>query len=184
MAKEKQRQEKMGVMMSNTDYINWLINFTKVNGDFSDEDWLYSKEKLNEIDQENVDNLSLFFEGIFAYAKNNYIYSYRRPLGECYRIKIDDIGFEIGYISGQGTKFYCQRIPVEEDFLDFMDIVNKKIPDNVFYIRNNLDNLSYQLIYMYKNGVPPEAIINTFNKTMHYIEKNKQEKNKVKKKML
>ena len=112
--KERQKNEKIKSLMSNTDYIEWLIEFTKDKEGFSDDDWIYSSEKLDDVAKEKVDDLQLFFEGIYQYSRINYIYSLTRPLGECYKIRIGDIGFEIGYLSGQGTKFYCRRILLEE----------------------------------------------------------------------
>ena len=185
--KEDLRNDKIKALISNIDYIKWLIDFTKDKKGFSDTDWLYSSEELSDTDQENVDNLELLFEGIYRYAKNNYIYSIPSTFGEYYRIKIDNIGFEIGYLSGQGTMFYCKRILVENDkqFIDFMDIVNNKKQDNVYYIRNNLENLSYMVIDLYNKGIPIEAISETINKAIKHVITNEREKenNKVLKKI-
>ena len=171
--KEKIRNEKIKILMSNMDYIKWLIDFTKDKNGFSDDDWLYSSEKLDDVTQEKVDNLQLFFEGIYQYARKNYIYSQARPLGECYYIKIGDIGFEIGYLSGQGTKFYCHRIPLEEinNAIDFMNIVNNKKQDNVEYIERSLESISNMFIELYNNGVPIEAMTEALKRTMKGIEK-------------
>ena len=68
-------------------------------------------------------DLSLFFEGIYCYAKENRIYSKDGRLGEYFQIRIGDIGFEIGYRSGQGTDFYCKRVSPEDNFIDFLDIL-------------------------------------------------------------
>ena len=126
--------------------------------------YLYDSEKLSEYDQERVNNLSLFFEGIYSYAKKNHIYSSPGSLGEYYQIKIYDIGFEIGYITGQGTSFYCKRIPILDDnFIDFIDIMNNKEQDNVEYINNSMKQLSNMIIDLYNNGVPLEAIDTAIN---------------------
>ena len=108
--KEKQKNARIKILMSNLDYINWLIEFTKDKEGFSDNDWIYSSEKLDDFNQEKVYDLQLFFEGIYQYARKNYIYPQASSLGECYQIRIGDVIFEIGYLSGQGTKFYCKRI--------------------------------------------------------------------------
>lgn len=175
--KEKIRNDKIKTLMSSLDYINWLTEFTKDNKGFSDYDWLYSSEKLDDADQEKVDDLQLFFEGIYQYARKNYIYSQTRSLGECYQVRIDDIGFEIGYLSGQGTKFYCRRIPLEamENAIYFMDIVNNKKQDSVEYIEKSLENLSNMFVELYNNGVPIEAMMETFNKTIKSIEQKEHD---------
>ena len=176
--KERQKNEKIKSLMSNTDYIEWLIEFTKDKEGFSDDDWIYSSEKLDDVAKGKVDDLQLFFEGIYQYSRINYIYSLTRPLGECYKIRIGDIGFEIGYLSGQGTKFYCRRILLEEmeNAIDFMDIVNKKKQDSVEYIERSLEKFSNMFIELYNNGVPIEAINEALDRGMKYINKIEREK--------
>ena len=173
--KEKQKNERIKNLMSNTDYIKWLIEFTNNKG-FSDEDWLYSSEKLDDVNQEKVDDLQLFFEGIYQYARKNYIYSKTHPFGEYYQVRIGDIGLEIGYLSGQGAKFYCGRIPLEEleNAIDFMDIVKNKKQDNVEYIERSLESISNMFIELYNNGVPIEAMIEALNRTMKNIEQKQR----------
>jgi len=185
--KEKIRKKKIMSLVSNTNYIEWLVNFTKDKEDFSDNDWVYSMEKLDNTNQEMLDDLPLFFEGIYQYAKNNYIYSLSRPFGECYRIKINNIGFEVGYLSGQGTKFYCRKISLNEseNAIDFMDIVNNKKQSNVEYINNSLEYISNILTELYSNGAPIEAMVERFNVIIKKLSENeKQKKEKVLKKSL
>ena len=184
IAKEKFRNEEINRMMSSTDYVKWLIQFTQDKESFCDDNWDYSDEKLSDIDKKMVDKLALFFECIYRYAKNNYIYSTSRPLGECYQIKINNKGFEIGYITGQGTSFYCKKIQLddEKNFIDYMDIVNNKKQNNVEYIENSLNNLLNILIDLYDNCIPIEAIDKTYNLFVRHINSNGQEANKVKKK--
>ena len=179
--KENQKNERIRVLMSSTDYIKWLIAFTKDKEVFFDDEWDYSSEKLSNANQEKVDDLALFFEGIYHYTKANYIYSSSRPFGECYQIKMDDNGFEIGYLTGQGTKFYCKKISLEEEknVIDFMDIVNDKKQDNVEYIEKNLEDLSKLFIDLYNNGIPIEAMVETINRAIRHINRKEQDKIKV-----
>ena len=176
---EKKRKERIINLVSNTNYIEWLIEFTEDKEGFSDDDWNYAIEKLDDATQEKVNDLQLFFEGIKRYARKNYINSSISSLGECYQIRIGDIGFEIGYLSGQGTKFYCRRIPLEkmENDINFMDIVNNKKQDNVEYIEKSLRKLSNVFIELYNNGVPVEAMMETFNMSMNDIVKQERDKN-------
>ncbi len=168
--KQKRQKEIMKEMLSNTDYIEWLIDFTKDRESFADSDWDYSSEKLNDIDQNNVNNLSLFFEGVYNYARDNYLYSTMRPFGESFQLKINDIGLEIGYMSGQGTLFYCKRIPLTDDsFIDINDIITNKKQDNVDSITGDLNYLSDTINNLYKRGVPLEAISTIINRTISEI---------------
>ena len=168
--KQKRQKEIMKEMLSNTDYIEWLIDFTKDRESFADSDWDYSSEKLNDIDQKNVNNLSLFFEGVYNYARDNYLYSTMRPFGESFQLKLNDIGLEIGYMSGQGTLFYCKRIPLTDDsFIDINDVITNKKQDNVDSITSDLNYLSDTINNLYKRGVPLEAISTIINKTISEI---------------
>lgn len=179
-------KEKVKINEWIIEYAKWLIQFIQDKDVFFDDNWDYSDEKLNDIDKKMVDKLSLFFESINLYAQNNYIYSAFRPLGECYKIKINNNEFEIGYIAGQGTSFYCKKIELDDEkkFIDFIDIINNNKQNNVEYIDDSLNNLSNVLMDLYNNGIPIEAIIKTFNLFVHHIESVEREKNKVKKKVL
>ncbi len=180
--KDKKEKEIIKQLFSNKEYIQWLIDFTEDKKGFLDSDWDYSSEKLSDNDQRNVNNLSLFFEGICTYAKKNYIYSSSRALGEYYRIKINDIGFEIGYIAGQGTSFYCKRVDInnEYNYIDYNDIILDKEQNNVKTINSSLNSLSNMIIDTYNSGVPVEAIEETVNVTMRelvsYEKKNMEQK--------
>ncbi len=141
--KEKFRVEKMKNMMSNTYYLEWLSQFTQDKLGFADDDWLYFPEELQESDRENVDNLCLFYEGIEEYAKRVHFNPIPCEFGNYYKIRLNELGFKIGILIGQGTVFFCEKIPVENerDFIDFKDIIgneskkdnNPKIKTKVFY---------------------------------------------------
>lgn len=174
---ERERNEKISALTSNTEYINWLIQFSKEEGGFSDSDWDYAKEKLDPATQEKVDNLQLLFEGISRYARKNYIYSSPNALGEYYRIKLNGVGLEISYKTGQGTTFYCRMVPLENEseFIDFMDIVENKKRPEVDRIESGLKVLSNTIMLLQANGIPLEAISETIDRTIKKIVKPEDE---------
>ncbi len=163
--------EKKDNMMTNTDYIEWLIKFTQERGFFSDDQWAYSEEKISDEDKENVESLGLFYEGIDRYASKNFMYPIEKDFGGYYKVKIGDCGFKIGIFCGQGGFTFCERIPVEkeEDFIDFYDIINNKKQDNYDYICNTLKLLSNIIIEAHEAGVPTKAIHDTCNATIKEI---------------
>ena len=61
--KEKDKYEKIKIMMSNTNYLEWLNQFTQDKNGFYDDDWQYSPDLITESDKENVEKLGLFYEG-------------------------------------------------------------------------------------------------------------------------
>lgn len=175
---EKVKSENIKALMSNTNYLDWLIKFTQDKEKFCDDDWLYFPERINDNDKENVDNLCLFYEGINKYAKENYIYPIPCEFGNYYRIKLNDIGFEIGILIGQGTVFTCKRVPVEkeQEFIDFNDIRMGKKQESVDQINTSLDTLSNMVLTTYESGVPIESIVDTLEKTISEINSPKEDK--------
>jgi len=169
--KENAKNIKMQEMLSNTNYIKWLNNFTVEHSNFSDDDWLYFPEKISNQDNEHVNNLHLLYRGIERYASENYIYPTTCDFGNFYKIKLENTGFEIGVLVGQGTLFFCNRVQVEneKDFIDFNDIINNKKSDKTTIIKNKLNELSKIVFSLYKIGVPLEAISITLDNTLNEI---------------
>ena len=170
-AKENAKNIKIQEMLSNTDYIKWLDSFTVEHSNFSDDDWLYFPEKISKEDLEQVNNLHLMYHGIERYASKNYIYPTDCNFGNFYKVKLENTGFEIGMLVGQGTLFFCNRVQIEnqKDFIDFNDILNNKENDNVTTIKNKLNELSNLVVSLYKSGVPLEAIVITLDNTLNEI---------------
>lgn len=182
IAKEKIRSDKIKKLMSNTSYIDWLNNFTKDKDGFGDDYCLYSNEDISEIDKENIEKLSLFYEGIDEYAESNHIYPIACESGIYYRVKLNDFHFEIGALIGQGTVFFFNKSEeLEKEFIDFNDIMSGKKQSDVDQINTRLDSLSNMIRTAYDSGVPIEAIINTFNNTINEITYNNEEKEPIKK---
>ena len=172
--------EKRNEIMSGTKYIKWLIQFTEDKEGFSDEDWLYFPDEINDTDRSNVEMLRLFYEGIEEYANNNYIYPTPCDFGNYYKVKFNKFGFEIGVLAGQGTVFFCNKAPIEneKDFIDFYNVMIGKKQNNTDQIRASLDSLSQMVIATYENGVPIEAIINTLDDTIENITLKREDKSK------
>ena len=155
-------------MMSNTAYIAWLIYFTQDKSSFSDEDLFYLKK--DDPSKDYLKHFDLFYKGIEKYAKDNYIYSEFAEYGSFYRIKYDDVGFEIGILREQGIEYFCKRISLNTGkFIDFRDILNRKKQDNVLYIREKLFVFEDMIKAFYMSGVPVEVLVETFNNVISDI---------------
>lgn len=178
LKEKEEKKAKLESLFSSYDYMNWLNKFTANNKGFSLEDFLYFPEKISKEDLDKVNNLGLFFEGIMEYADNNYIYPSIYEYQSFYGIKdsVNEVYYKIGVIEGQGGSFFCDRVePTSElNFIDFNDIMNDKVRDNVEEIENSLDNMSNLIISLYEKGVPIEAIKDTFDKTIKEIELSKE----------
>ena len=177
--KEKEEKKfKLESLFSSYDYMNWLNRFTAKHENFCDDDFIYFFEELPKNDLEQVKNLALFFEGIREYAYKNYIYPNVYEYQSYYGIKdsVNEVYYKIGVIEGQGGSFFCDRVEdtSEIDFIDFNDIMNNKVGENVEEIENGLDNMSSLVISLYEKGVPIEAIKEALEKTISEIELSKE----------
>ena len=123
--REKVKSEKIKSMMSDTTYMEWLNRFTQDKERFYDDDWLYFPERIEDADRENVEKLFLFYEGIREYAEQVHFYPTPCECGDFYKVRLNESGFKIGILFGQGTVFFCEKIPVEneEEFIDFNNIL-------------------------------------------------------------
>ena len=180
ITKQKEKEKKIKDMMSNTSYIEWLNEFTQDKDGFSDDDWLYFPEKISDSDRENVLKLCLFYEGIDNYSQQNHIYPVPCEFGNFYRVKLNDFGFEIGILVGQGTIFFFNKVSIADDkvFIDFNDIMIGRKQDNVDQINATLDSLSSMVLTAYESGVPIEAMVSRLDNTIQNITSKKGDKPK------
>ena len=164
----KEFQQDKKNIISNNDYILWLEKFTITNPNFTTEDWLYYPNKISDEDKEQVKKLELFYSGIDMYAESNFIYPTSFEYGVYYKIKFNNIGYKISMVTGQGVRYFCKRVEIDnqEDFIDFNDIsLNKKQPMTES-ISFNLEQLSELLNNMIDSNVPLEAIVITTDKIL------------------
>lgn len=184
-AKIDAKNDKKQEIFSNTDYIDWLIEFTQHYSNFSSDSWLYFPKEISKDDYTKVNNLNLMYEGIEEYASKNHLYPFPCNFGNFYKIKLENVGFEIGVLVGQGTLFFCNRVQIEEekDFIDFNDIINNKIRSNATVFDSKLNELSNLVVDLFQSGVPIESITNTLDNTLNELKtKNDLNKQKVLKK--
>lgn len=148
------REELAKALISNTEYILWLENFTVVNPSFEEDSWLYYPEKISKEDSERVNELCCFFNGITKYADQNFIPVHYSDFDTYVFVKFNNIGYKIGIISGQGSFAYCERVDISADnsFINFNDVINNKKQENVDYIREKLNSISSIIEELLKMG--------------------------------
>lgn len=132
---------------------------------------MYSFNKLSDFDRKNVEMLNLFYSGIDKYARKNYIYPLLCDFGNFYKVKLNNFGFDVGMLVGQGTVFFFNKTAMEneDEFIDFNDVMVDKKQANVDQINATLDTLSNMVITFYESGVPIDAIVNTIDNTLKDI---------------
>lgn len=156
-------------LVSSNEYMLWLEQFMSSRTGFLDDDWLYKSEEISKEDYARVEQLSCFISGIRSYAARNFI---RLESDDDYDshvfIKFNEIGYEIGTFSGQGTVAYCHRVDISTDknFIDFNDIVTNKKQDNVDSITDKLNELDSLVGDLLELGTPEDAILSRVSKSL------------------
>ena len=154
---QKIEDEKIKSIINNTDYVEWLKKFTKDKDGFSDIEYIYCSDELEDSDRKNIKVLYLFYKGVERYASNNHIIPNYFDFGEFYKIKYNDFYFKIGIAYGQGNSFFCHKVTGKnlKGFINFNNILTNN--------SDNLDKLSNLVVAMVKSGIPTEDILNTVN---------------------
>lgn len=181
--RQELRENKMKELMSNDDYFLWLEKFCSKYPIFMDHSWDYNDHDITEIDLQNIGYLYLIYKGISEYAKKNYIYiSDNIESPRYYKIKFNDIGYEIGVIGDINKAFYCRKVDIiDESFIDFKDIIlDKKQPTTDIYSQQ-LNEVSNKICNLYNLGIPYKAIKSTLDNTLWQLEQKDEEKVKIKK---
>ena len=157
------KRQRIAVMFSSYDYMNWLEKFVGIHGEFYDDSWLYEPEKISKEDYEKVLDLPLFFEGIEAYAQKNFIYPFfdKCSFYNCYYlIRYNRTVYKIAMTCGQGTQFSFQKAEntMSGKIIDFCNVIDNKSLESTKSISEKLDILSNDIKEMINSGVPSESI--------------------------
>lgn len=142
-------QEKLKIkrdMVIKPDYINWVIKYTEKRNQFYDDDFTITK--VGEYDEAQMKKLSTFVGLISDYANDNNIESIQNEFGCSYRIKYKDAGLEVGVMHGNGSCCYAQRIPMEEDYIDYNKVmiqIGAKLHSNSFITKLNNDEFKREV---------------------------------------
>lgn len=155
-------------LIKDTQYIEWLYNFTKRFPSFSDERWIYEEPKsISKEDSEKVSMLTTFFDAVENYFKKNLISANGKERDRWYTVKYKDVYFDIGVCIGQGAFNYVERQDKEQEkYVEFEKIV-REVTDKYFQIKQEkLLRLEQLLSEIKKWEVPYEEIMIIVNKIL------------------
>ncbi|MBQ6135620.1 MAG: hypothetical protein IJI60_04830 [Bacilli bacterium] len=141
---QKSHEARIQGMVSNTDYVDWLDQFTLQNPIFSENDWIFS-DTLSIEDKKNVQDLFLFFRAIDSYAKRNYIAPSVVDNRIGYTLHKDDFFFQIGYHLEEDNLFFCERLAPVKGSIDFYQVMNKNLSMRTMYIDQALSEISSEI---------------------------------------
>lgn len=174
-----------GKVVSNDDYILWLIQFLEENN------WCNNDEKIEYFSLDkigNLEKLNYFRDGILDYAKKNYIYPINKDCGWCYYIEYNGSVYQLSWFEriGRDVCYFDKVVDIEniEYIIKFDDLLNKKLGSDVGYFEDRLysmekfidDELSEYIYFMLSDGIPVEAVKErtdvTINKMLKRIKKS------------
>lgn len=124
----KKRKERI---LESEEYINWLEAYTQKKDKFTND----------ESNEENVQSLEALYLVIEEYGEENYIFPSETPFGCYYTVKYKDTNYNIGYMTGQGIFFYCEKTN-EESQINFKDILEGKKQLSAELIKLKLNKLN------------------------------------------
>ena len=110
---------------------------------------------------DNLGKLSLFYEGIHEYAKDNFIYP--KTIDICdlsYHFKYATEGYRIGF--DKDKVCICKKVRNYNDFIDFEDIKNNKPQVNTKLYKQKLEELQILISELGILGIPAKAINDTY----------------------
>lgn len=120
-AELSRRNKEKEDMKTSTDYIEWLVAFTKKENGFDSTKWDYTPDEIVKKDKDNVNKLHLFVDVVAEYAEAKGI-----EFEKGYQVKYNDTVLEIGSYHGQGNVDYAILVPedkIDKDAIPYGDIL-------------------------------------------------------------
>ena len=159
------RNLKKKKIISNYDYISWLEKFTLSHDSFADDSWLYNPSEISKEDLKNVRMLDIFFGALSEYCHKYYINidcdeEYEE---ERINLKYNGVGYVLGLVVGQGSYVYVLRKHLEDNEIDFEDILKDTVPDDFEDKKALLQQFEQIVSEMKGMDVPLSAMLKIFN---------------------
>ena len=161
--KMEKREESINNLVANTDYIEWLNEFTLLyNDEFYQYNWDVNGKRLPKKEQENVMKLGDFYNKIFEYATKNGIKAEERDFFTYLKVKYQSNLFHIGMIK-KTKEYFCSRQYIDDgsDYLDIENVINDKTN-----VDKKLEQIDKIIISLHEDGVPYMTIENSVNKSL------------------
>lgn len=160
------KEQEAKKLISDFSYITWLEDFTNVHPSFSDDEWLYFPERISAEDYANVEKIVFLYEILQKYCNTFLIETSINAEFPTNSIHIQHHrkGYEVGLVVGQGSFVYVKREEVNENSIDFIEIMNDIPPNNYEAKSGMLTVLDSLISTMKANEVPEESIINVIKK--------------------
>jgi len=108
-------------------YISWLELFTEVENSFYDDSFLYRSGNIKELEHGNAAKLSYFYKALSVVLSEAGI----KPIVDSYRtyylINYHGNNYEVGFMEGPETVYFCSRITPKELIPVDFSLVEKRL---------------------------------------------------------
>ena len=179
MLEQKEKEAFSQSITFSNEYMDWLDSCTQYLTSVSTDSFQYVEDKVSKKDVRNAKSIQYLFEEIRTYCDGNYIEPKKTDYGIYYSIKNNDIGYHVGFDTGQGASFYCTRLEQpDEDALDFRHIRSGVKLQKTLYDEFLLEDLTGLIRELYNAGVSLTAIKKVTESTIDSIEIEKNNKRK------
>lgn len=174
---EFERLDNLAKNFNILDYMKWVESFTKRNRVFySDDEYNCDDpdEGVTKDDLTHIKDLTVLYEIVKKYSRENYISPVLRSYGIFYYIKYNYNVYEIGLPIGTENVCSCElkKPHITENVIPIEDILNpnkKTREKNIDNELQKLRNITHELI---NKGIPYGAIKNEVNKIIVEHQKN------------
>lgn len=156
-------------LISNTEYFEWLYEFSKTYPNFEDATWYYHGSTcLTEQDKQNLDNFQYFFDAIAKYHEKNLVVANKKPYTCWYNVKYKDAYFAIGLYSRPAGTCFFKRYDyfgqmMSEPFVYFEDIMEDKVMNGFEEKKQGLNELQLLIKKLRNMRVPDSEIENAIS---------------------
>ena len=182
MQKILDSKERNDRIFKNYDYLNWLEKYMSDRLRAYDDDYIF-EENSNEIDYNNILKFDNFFSEIEKYAQDNFIPIETKQGKTYYKIKYNNVAYNVGIIYTQGMAYYVDKVENADldKYIDVQDIKNNVVQEKTQPYKNRLEELKKDILKAYSYGIDVKFIEEAVNQSLDEITKSSEENIKIKK---
>lgn len=158
------KKERINKILNSDEYINWLEQFTLEHTKFYNDSFFSSNQQ-----NQNIQDISLLYEIIENYAKDNYIATIPTVCGNYYEICHNNIDYQIGIMFGPETIYYCTRTNKTQNHISFRNIQTNAKTHTATLINTKMEDLTQLLNDMIDNNINSDIILSATEKTIQKV---------------
>ena len=158
--------EKIEDLLTDSNFFAWLDIFTLEYEGFDDGRWKHCHNEITEEDKANIERINFLYEAIQRWAERNEVLPKKEGKAEFYEVNIGGIGYEIGTNAICGFAYFCNRVKVERNFINFNDVFENKKLDNIKQKQEEWKKLERVVKSLNELGIPKHAVYEKINEIM------------------